>query len=164
MCLLWWEMATATKCSYLFSFCGQFCLRIPLNMDTSFWAKKKQENEHNWYTHQLYSNRIYCSLVPRSSHYPVFEYYNIQNLSLGDFIKWCQSLLWWTEVMQSLNSCSCNVCSKAWVFNICKRCHALVVQDAEHMQKCISYHSLLLSTQVDTKGVKGLPPLLLHTI
>ena len=55
-----------------------------------------------------------------------------------------------------LNSCSCNVCSKAWVFNICKRCHALVVQDTEHMQKCIPYHSLLLSTQVDTKEVKHL--------
>ena len=30
---------------------------------------KKIENEHNWYTHQLYSNRIYCSLIPRTSYY-----------------------------------------------------------------------------------------------
>ena len=28
----WWERATATECSYLFSFCGQCYQRMPLNM------------------------------------------------------------------------------------------------------------------------------------
>ena len=41
----WWERATATECSYIFSFCGQCFQRMSLNMyDTPWWARARKMN------------------------------------------------------------------------------------------------------------------------
>ena len=36
-CNIWWERVTATECSYLFSFCGQYYQRMPLNIP--WWGR-----------------------------------------------------------------------------------------------------------------------------